>query len=323
MPAPDARSGLRHAPLHFAQGLLMGSADVVPGVSGGTMALIVGIYERLIESVREGLSAPYYLVTGRMGETKRALAAVDWGLVVPLAVGVLTALAVASGIIPDLLERYPERSRGLFFGLIVASIAIPWQALDRRSWREAATAIGAAVLAFVLVGLPALAPATDPGWLRIFLSASVAICAMILPGVSGSFLLLALGMYEVTLEAVHDRDLGYVAVFAAGALVGLGLFSRLLTWLLAEKSDLTMAALVGLMAGSLRALWPWQSESRQLLAPDGDVGMVVGLALLGVALVTGLLWVAARFVKPPELAEAAEERAEDIEAREDARHRDA
>lgn len=314
------RSGFRHAPLHFAQGLLMGSADVVPGVSGGTMALIVGIYERLVESVREGLGAPYYLVTGRVGEAKRAFAAVDWGLVLPLGVGVLTALVLAAGIIPDLLERYPEESRGLFFGLIVASIAIPWQALDRRTWREGVAAVVAAVAAFVLVGLPALAPAEDPGALRIFLSAAVAICAMILPGVSGSFLLLALGMYEVTLEALHDRDLGYVAVFAAGAAVGLGLFSRLLTWLLAEKSDLTMAALVGLMAGSLRALWPWQTESRGLLPPGESLGAVVGLAVLGIAVVAALMWVAAKYVRPPELAEAAEERAEDIEEREAARH---
>ena len=298
----------------------MGSADVVPGVSGGTMALIVGIYERLIESVREGLSAPYYLVTGRVGDARRALAAVDWGLVLPLAAGVLTALVLAAGVIPDLLERYPERSRGLFFGLIVASIAIPWQALERRTGREALVALVAAVAAFLLVGLPALAPATDPGVVRIFLSASVAICAMILPGVSGSFLLLALGMYEVTLEAVHDRDLGYVAVFGAGALVGLGLFSRLLTWLLAEKPDLTMAVLIGLMAGSLRALWPWQTENRGLLPPGGDVAVVVGLAVLGLAIVGGLMWVAAKYVHPPEVAEAEIERSEEIQEHQARRH---
>ena len=275
----------------------MGSADVVPGVSGGTMALIVGIYEALIASVREGLSAPYYLLTGRWDRAKEALAAVDWALVIPLAAGVLTALVVAAGVIPDLLERYPEESRGLFFGLIVASIAIPWQALDRKSWREALTAVVAAAAAFVLVGLPALAPAADPGALRIFLSASIAICAMILPGVSGSFLLLALGMYETTLNALHDRDLGYVAIFVLGALVGLGLFSRLLTWLLAERSDLTMAALIGLMAGSLRALWPWQSEARELLAPSGNVGTVVGLAVLGLAVI-GVLHLGRRAIRP-------------------------
>ena len=294
----------------------MGAADVVPGVSGGTMALIVGIYESLVASVREGLAAPVYALTGKWDRMKEALQGVDWALVIPLAGGILTAIAIASGVIPDLLEKYPEESRGLFFGLIVASIAIPWQALDRHTWREAATAIIAAVAAFLLVGLPALAPAADPGALRIFLCASVAICAMILPGVSGSFLLLALGMYEVTLNAIHDRDLTYIALFAAGALVGLGLFSRLLTWLLAERPDLTMAALIGLMAGSLRALWPWQNEeTRELLAPSGDIATVVGLAVLGLVIVGSLIWIAARFVKPPEIGEAAEERARSIEQR--------
>ena len=300
----------------------MGSADVVPGVSGGTMALIVGIYERFLESVRVGLEAPYLLVTGRPSRAVAALRAVDWGLVIPLGIGILSALALASGIIPALLEQYPEEARGLFFGLIVASVAVPWQALDRRTGREAAIVLAAAAAAFFLSGLPALAPVADPGALRIFLSASVAICAMILPGVSGSFLLLVLGMYEVTLAAVHDRDLGYIAIFGLGAAVGLGLFSRLLTWLLAEKPNATMAVLVGLMVGSLRALWPWQTETRGLLAPGADWPLVLGLALAGVVAVALLLWVAARVVRPSEVGEAAMDRARDIEAHADAREAD-
>ena len=298
----------------------MGSADVVPGVSGGTMALIVGVYESLVTSVREGLAAPFYLATGRPARMREALRAVDWPLVVPLGVGILAALAIASGIIPPLLERYPEESRALFFGLILASIAIPWQALERHTAREAGVAVAAAVAAFLLVGLPALAPAEDPGAVRIVLTASVAICAMILPGVSGSFLLLALGMYEATLSAVNDRDLGFIALFGLGAMVGLGLFSRLLTWLLAEKSDLTMAALIGLMAGSLRALWPWQDEAtRSLLGPGDNWLPIAGLAVLGVAVVASLMWIAARTTRPPEIAEAAEEESRDIERAEDAR----
>lgn len=312
------RSGWRHAPLHLAQGLLMGVADVVPGVSGGTMALVVGIYERLLASVREGLAAPFFLVTGRPQRAWASLRAVDWGLVVPLATGIGTALLLAAGVIPDLMERYPEASRGLFFGLIVASVAVPWQALSRRGGREVALIVASTIAAFVLSGLPALAPATDPSYLRVFAAASVAICAMILPGVSGSFLLLVLGMYEVTLEAVHGRDLPYVAVFMLGAAVGLGLFSRLLTWLLAEKPDATMAVLVGLMVGSLRALWPWQTEARGLLPPGDHLGAVVGLALLGVAAVTALLWVAARFAPEPP-GEAAIDAARDVEARASAR----
>ncbi len=307
------RSGWRRAPLHLAQGLLMGAADVVPGVSGGTMALIVGIYERLLASVRVGLEAPFLLVTGRPTRAWASLRAVDWGLVVPLAAGIGTALVLAAGVIPDLMERHPEASRGLFFGLIVASVAVPWQALSRRTWREAALIAAAAVGAFVLTGLPALAPATDPSYLRVFAAASVAICAMILPGISGSFLLLALGMYEVTLEAVHGRDLPYVGVFLLGAAVGLGLFSRLLTWLLAEKPDATMAVLVGLMVGSLRALWPWQGDARELLPPGDHLGLVVGLAVLGVAAVTLLLVVAARF-EGETVGEEAVDAARDVEA---------
>ena len=310
MPAP---SSWRRAPLHLLQGVLMGAADVVPGVSGGTMALIVGIYESLVRSVREGIAAPVYLLAGKAARARRAFADVDWALVVPLGVGILAALKVASGVIPPLLEAYPEMSRGLFFGLILASIAIPWQALDRKGGREALVVVAAAVAAFLITGLPGLAPAEDPGAVRIVLTASVAICAMILPGVSGSFLLLALGLYEATLAAVDGLDLGYIALFALGALAGLGLFSRLLTWLLAERSDLTMAALIGLMAGSLRALWPWQTEARELLAPADNLVPVAGLALLGVALVAALMFVAARTTRPPELAEAAEDRAERIE----------
>lgn len=272
----------------------MGAADVVPGVSGGTMALIVGIYERLVRSVREGLSAPFWLVAGRPARAFAALRAVEWTLVVPLAVGVLGAIVVAAGIIPPLMERFPAPSRGLFFGLIVASVAVPWRALSRRGPREAALIGAAAVVAFVLAGLPALAPATDPGYVRVFASASVAICAMILPGVSGSFLLLVLGMYTVTLDALHARDLAYVAVFGAGCAVGLGLFSRVLTWLLAHRHDATMAVLVGLMLGSLRALWPWQTEARGLLPPGEHLGAVLLLAVAGAAAVAALLAVAER-----------------------------
>ena len=297
MPAPesDARpSHWRHVPLHFGQGLLMGSADVVPGVSGGTMALIVGIYERLIDSIRFALSAPVLLVTGRGREALAEFRKVEWGLVLPLAAGLLTAIVLASQVIPYFLETYPEESRGLFFGLIAASIAIPWRELRDPGLREGLIAAAAAAVAFLLVGLPGLEPAADPGLLRVFASASVAICAMILPGVSGAFLLLVLGLYEATLASIHARDVLYVATFGLGALVGLGLFSRLLTWLLDRHKNATMAALIGLMAGSLRALWPWQTEARELLLPSDNAVAVAGLMALGFAVVLALAWVGAR-----------------------------
>jgi putative membrane protein len=123
---------------------------------------------------------------------------------------------------------------------------------------------------------------------------------MILPGVSGAFLLLVFGIYETTLGAVSDRDLAYIAVFMAGAALGLGLFARVLEWLLEHRHDVTMAALVGLMIGSVRALWPWQDDDRGLLAPpaDGSVAVVLALALAGFAVVTVLVRIAERRGEP-------------------------
>lgn len=277
---------------HFSQGLLMGSADIVPGVSGGTMALIVGIYERLIAAVRAALTLPVTLFKG-WDATKQQFFKVEWQLVIPLAVGILTAIVLASKIIPYLLEAYPAECRGLFFGLIVASIMIPWRRIESPGTKEYVLVVAMAVLAFFLSGLSAN-EISDPGLVRVFLSASVAICAMILPGVSGAFLLLVLGMYAPTLEAIDARNVVYIGVFALGALVGLGLFSRLLHFLLDRVPDLTMAALVGLMVGSLRALWPWLSTDREILLPEADGAslFVFALALLGFGIVFALTKIA-------------------------------
>jgi putative membrane protein len=274
---------------NFLRGLLMGAADVVPGVSGGTMALIVGVYERLLQAISDGVAA--LLKLGRLDAQGgwKGLRAVDWALVVPLAAGILTALLVGARFIPGLLETYPEASRGLFFGLIAGSLVIPWARISTPAPRHVLLASIAAVVAFGLVGLPPRTLA-DPALWYVLLCASVAICAMILPGVSGAFLLLVFGIYEPTLEAVNARDMAYVATFIGGAVLGLGAFAKLLTYLLHRVYDATMAVLVGLMAGSLRALWPYLADDRSLLLPQaGDpIAVVVMLALGGAAFVLGL-----------------------------------
>lgn len=281
-------------PIHFLFGLLMGGADIVPGVSGGTMALIVGIYERLIDSVRAAATAVVNLVRGRVGEMRRCLGEVEWGLVLPLAAGILTAIVIAARLIEPALEEHPVPLRALFFGLIAGSLAIPWRRIPRRKRSHVGIAAGTAILAFVLTGLPPAAVA-NPGPLAIFLTAAVAICAMILPGVSGAFLLLVMGMYEPTLAAVNARDVVYIGIFGLGAAVGLGAFSKLLSYLLETHHDLTMVALVGLMAGSLRALWPYQTETRELLGPPsmGSALMALGIAAIGFVAVTILARVGA------------------------------
>lgn len=276
----------------------MGSADVVPGVSGGTVALILGIYTRLVMAIRSVASAATALLRGRRTVARSHWADVPWAFVLPLGLGMLTALGIGSVVLPPLLERYPMQTSAIFFGMIVASLAVPWRQAGQRGIREVGIAAVCAVAAFAVMGLPELVVEGDlPTW-RILASAAVAICAMILPGVSGAFLLLALGVYEPTLEAVSGLDLVYIATFVVGAVVGLGVFSKLLSHLLATHLAATMAGLTGLMLGALRVLWPWGGQEGQLHAPLGVRDALVGLVLaaVGFALVWGLLIIGGRSV---------------------------
>lgn len=265
---------------HYLQGLLMGGSDVIPGVSGGTMALIVGIYERLIDSLSSAFSAVVSVVRFDGDGLRRHLREVDWALIVPLLLGIGSAIILAASVILDLIETYPEQTQALFFGLVAASIVVPWQRISRRGAREAVIAVAAAVVAFALVGLPQ-ASSVDPTLPRIFASAAVAICAMILPGVSGAFLLKAMGLYETTLGALRSLDILYVATFILGAATGLGLFSKLLDYLLEHHHDATMAALVGLMAGALRALWPYLGPEGTIHLP-GEGDPIISVIILGI-----------------------------------------
>lgn len=275
----------------------MGAADSVPGVSGGTMALIVGIYGRLLASIGHGFRAIVSFVRFDFGGAANHLRGVEWGLVGPLAAGIGTAIVVAARFIPDLLRDWPVESRAVFLGLVAASLVVPARQIRERTPRSLLLAAGAALPAFVLSGLPPGAVA-DPAPPIVFVGAAVAVSAMILPGVSGAFLLLVVGLYEPTFRAVDDRDLVYLLVFAAGMVVGLGSFSLLLGRLLATRHDATMAVLVGLMAGSLRALWPWQDDDRGLLAPSEPLVPLL-FGVLGAVVVIAIQVVSARRVANP------------------------
>lgn len=272
---------------HVVDGLIMGAADAVPGVSGGTMALILGVYQELLATISSGFRMLISLARLDFDSARTRFREIRWGFILPLVAGIATSIAIASVFVPELLETYPVESRALFLGLVAASIAVPWRNIPSPGYDAVATAVAFALPAFFLSGLPANRIA-DPALWMAFAGAAVAICAMILPGVSGSFLLLVLGLYEPTLEAVRDLDLAYVGVFALGAVIGLGSFATVLRRLLATRHDRTMAALVGLMAGSLRALWPWQSESRDMLAPDDTALTALVLAGLGFVVVTAI-----------------------------------
>jgi putative membrane protein len=276
---------------HVLHGAVIGSANVIPGVSGGTMALIFGIYEDLIGSLSAGFSAFLEVIRLNVAGARAKLAEIDWVLIGGLAAGVMAILVVGGKIVPYLLDTHPQESRGVFFGLIVGSLAIPWLRMSGVRARHVLIALAAGITAFMLVGLPPR-DAGSPGVIAIFMTAVVAITAMILPGVSGAHLLLVLGMYTPTFRAIDERDLLFIAVFALGAGIGLGMFAKFLNWLLARYHDATMAALIGLMAGSLRALWPWVEADNTLRLPGeaDSFGLVILLAIGGFVAVSLLTW---------------------------------
>jgi len=294
------------APIDLARGFLIGSAELVPGVSGGTVALVTGVYEDLIASASHVLGAARALVLGpdRKAACLRELRRTEWRLIVPVLAGMILAVLTIAGVMSTFVTDHPELARGLFFGLVAASIIVPIRMLPdphRAPALDAGLAVLAAATAYFLVTLATGGSSTDPPLYLVFGAAAVAVCALVVPGVSGSFLLLAIGIYTVTLDAVSERDLVYVAVFGAGAAFGLASFVQLISYLLREHRRTTLVVMTGLMVGSLRALWPWQSSSSgeasgpgALLAPTAPVTGPLLLMALGVAVVLLLVWVQAR-----------------------------
>ncbi len=271
----------------FGRGFLMGAADVVPGVSGGTVALVLGIYERLVRNVRIGAGVLGALARGRGGDARRRFVSIEWPFVVALLAGILAALVALASVLERLLEDHPAQMAALFFGLVAGSIPLAWIAVRRWNAGRVVVFAAVAVAAFWVLGLRS-EEVGDPSLAAYLGAGSVAIVAMILPGISGSFILLMLGMYEAVLGAVNDRDLLVLGVFIAGAVAGLALFSTILDRLLRDHHDIMMAALVGLMTGSLRVLWPWPdgTDTARLAAPEGTEWLVpLLLALAGFAAV--------------------------------------
>lgn len=265
----------------------MGAADVVPGVSGGTVALVFGIYTTLVAQIRQGARALGQLVRGRPAAFGSELRKVDWWFLVPLLAGIAVAFVGLAGVISHFLETEPIRTAAVFFGLVLGSLVTTVHLVTRWDSKHLAIAAVVAVAAFVLLGLGS-GQVQDPPLPFVFLGGSIAICAMILPGISGSFLLLMLGLYQPVLDAVDERDLAVIAVFGTGAVIGLALFSSLLSWSLERYEQLMLAGLIGLMAGSLRVLWPWpngtgseeSTDGAALALPRGDVLVPIVLAVV-------------------------------------------
>tara|TARA_R110001592_G_scaffold363155_1_gene680791 strand:+ start:65494 stop:66462 length:969 start_codon:yes stop_codon:yes gene_type:complete len=250
----------------FLKGMAMGAADVVPGVSGGTIAFITGIYEELIESInRINLEA---LRTLRKEGFAKAWEYVNGWFFVPLFLGIgVSIVSLAKGI-SWLLENQAVLLWSFFFGLVFASIFFVGKQVKQWGLSPALAFVVGAAIAYMVTILPA-SGSNDSLW-YIFLSGSIAICAMILPGISGSFILVLLGSYSVVLNAIHERELSIIFTFGAGAILGLLSFARLLKVMFAKYHDLTIALLSGFLLGSLNKIWPWKRVDEIMIKHAGE-----------------------------------------------------
>ena len=270
----------------------MGSADIVPGVSGGTVALVLGIYERLIDNIHRGASALRSLLSRDGSSAVSKAKSVEWGWLLSLLAGILIAIAALSAIIEQLLDEQAIRTSSVFLGLVAGSVVIAWRLIDMRTVVHGTIAISVGIALFLVLGLRSDTHAagpelvTRPIWVFV-LAGALAICAMILPGISGSFILVMIGMYTEIIGAVNDRNLAVLAATGIGCIIGLAAFSTLLNWLLEHHHDVVIAAMVGLMLGSVRVLWPWPNgtSTTSLAAPQDDVIIPFALMIVAAAVV--------------------------------------
>lgn len=295
----------------LVRGGLIGVVETIPGVSGGTIALVIGLYDDLIHSaghVIRGSLAWVRGVVSRSGaaDARAHFVLVKWRVVLPALLGMAIAVVVAARVVEPIVEHYPVHTRALFAGLIIASLLVPIRMVGRWRVRDVAYAGIAAVAALAFASIPAAEAVEPPLWL-VGVAAAVAVCALVLPGVSGSFILLVLGLYAPTLAALNDRDFLYIGVFILGAILGLGTFIPLLQRLLDTRRAATLAVMTGLMLGSLRALWPWQDSAGGLSAPEGDVVPVLMLLVAGIVVVLALMLVESFVTRRRLAAELADE----------------
>ena len=249
------------------KGIAMGAADVVPGVSGGTIAFIVGIYEELLGSIKSiNITSLKLLFTGKIAAFWKAINA---NFLITLVAGIAISIFSLARVITYLLDTHPVLVWAFFFGLVLASTWIVSKDIKKWNWKTILCFIVGAVVAFyITVATPAETP--NSLWF-IFLCGAIAICAMILPGISGSFILVLLGKYFFIMESVKNLDLIIILVFAAGAIIGITSFSRLLSYALNHFYDITIAVLAGFMLGSLNKVWPWKDTTETYIDSHGIV----------------------------------------------------
>lgn len=285
----------------FFTGIAMGSADIVPGVSGGTMAFILGVYEDLLNAIKS-VDLNVIKLAARF-KFKEVMDIVPWQFLMPLGLGIGIAVLSLSRILTNILDNDPEYLFAFFFGLVIASIiaiGIKIEGWTPQIW--GALVAGAMIAILIVTRTPSRVEANP---INLFFSGMLAIMAMILPGISGSFILLILGQYDNVLNSVKDFDIINILAVGIGCVVGLALFARLLSWLLENYRRVVIALLVGFMVGSLYKIWPWKKVLETDIDRHGDIFITkeqpilpefassefliaLGLCLIGFVIVTAL-----------------------------------
>ena len=273
----------------FLKGMAMGAADVVPGVSGGTIAFITNIYEELISNLSRMdagalmllFKGKFRLLWSRIGGTFLAI----------LFAGIFTSVFTLASVLDYALEHYSTSIWSFFFGLVFASIFVVGRNIKHWGYLQIVSLMSGTAIAYWVTTLPAVVGTEHP--LYLILCGALAVCAMILPGISGSFILLLLGAYETVLSAVSDRNLLIIAYVGVGAVAGLISFTKLLKWIFENYYSVAIALLTGFLLGSLNKLWPWQDKDSVTLVtenmpPGSDWTLAIALAMAGAVVVFGL-----------------------------------
>ena len=279
------------------KGMAMGAADVVPGVSGGTIAFISGIYEELLTSISSIKFSTIKLLKDE--GFKVFWKTINGNFLVALLIGIFISILSLAKLISWLLENEPILVWSFFFGLVLASILFIGKQITKWNVLSVVLFVVGALVAYYITTLqPLVSENSSP--LFLFIAGALAICAMILPGISGSFILVLLGAYKPVLDAIHDRDFKLLAILASGAIIGLLSFSKILKWLFNHYKNLTLAVLTGFILGSLNKIWPWKETltwrtnshgiqvpfNEQSISPfsfqgDPELTMAIVLAIIG------------------------------------------
>lgn len=286
----------------YLKGIAMGAADVVPGVSGGTIAFISGIYERLITAIKNVVPALKLFFKGKFKEFWKMI---DGTFLLFLVLGIVTSFLTLAHAVTGAMENYPILTWAFFFGLVLASTLFVGKTV-KWSWKTVLAFLLFAVLAFFVTS-PENTPLVveNPTYWYIFLCGAIAICAMILPGISGSFILLLLGEYIFMMNVLKNFDIIYILIFAAGALIGIVSFANVLSWLFKKFEIMTLASLTGFMFGSLNKLWPWKNATGeieknvlpgQFLGDNYLLGAIL-LFIIGFVLIFGIEFISNRLKK--------------------------